>query len=115
MTEDDWEFLRGSWLDPEWPDYERIVLPARDYRRLFRIIDNLRAELIGAYEGCVQSSGLYQLYGAYKGWWSSLGSPFACWAGDRLVEIGAWEAHPENEPTNWQRWYRRKVERKEPT
>ena len=47
----------------------------------------------------------------YKpGWWCTNAMTDACWAGEQLVKLGVFDAHPDNNPTRKVRWYRPKQE-----
>jgi hypothetical protein len=43
------------------------------------------------------------------GWTFTMANSTVVDAGDRLVELGVWEAHPDNEPVSTVRWYRKKA------
>ncbi len=71
---------------------------------LTRENSELRAELIGVLTEVVELGGYQHIGGEYDGWWSCRCRPRVKAAGERLVELGAWERHPQGH------WYRPKQE-----
>lgn len=66
--------------------------------------NELRVELIGLLTDLIQLTSCQYAVGDYVGWWDTRHRPSARAAGERLVELGAWERHPQGQ------WYRPKRE-----
>ena len=61
----------------------------------------LRENLVSALEAIVQGRGHLESTGVHAGWWDTIGLSEVCSAGDRLVELGAWERYPGGFGRRW--------------
>lgn len=70
----------------------------------------LRAELIEWLGEAMRSEAYCEPDGPYRGWWDTMAKSYVMDIGDRLVELGAWDRHPDG---YGRRWFYRPIERKE--
>ena len=64
----------------------------------------LKSELAEICEEVVVTMGDRWVNGEYAGWWDTMALGLVHQCGDRLVELGKWERHPEGVGRRW--WYR---------
>jgi hypothetical protein len=89
-------------------DAEAIRAAADRLDALKRENAELRAEIIEAYTEIILYGGSCTDPKSPDGWHCTNAKSGICYAGKRLVELGAWEAHPDNVPTNRVAWFRPK-------
>jgi len=68
--------------------------------------ESLMEELVEWIEDCITSNGHYCKDGKYEGYYDSMASSSTMAAGERLVELGLWEKHPDGTGRRW--FYRRR-------
>lgn len=78
-------------------DVPMVLVERAEIERLRAANALLRAELAEVYDGVVRQDGFLMSGegGTWDGWWDSMGLSHVCDAGDRLVELGRWERHPD--------------------
>jgi len=67
-------------------------------------IERLREEIVELLEKAFKEIAGYEGEGEREGWWDSMAGSTAAGYGDRLVELGTWERHPDGCGRQW--WYR---------
>jgi hypothetical protein len=90
---------------------EELEISARMATDLAKIVvkDNLKLEkeLVEWLEDYMYAKGNLESSGKFKGYIDTMALSSVMDAGDRLVELGLWEKHPDGVGRRW--WYRRKV------
>ena len=80
--------------------------------------DQFKVELIEALEEIMANVGQVETDamtpGPHTGWTFSMASSAVMAAGERLVELGTWEAHPDNAAGSRIQWYRKKPNASQP-
>ena len=67
-------------------------------------IRRLRAELVEWLDIAMRTQGFEERIGPRRGWWYTTVSGHVKLIGDRLVELGKWERHPDG--IGRRQWYR---------
>lgn len=67
-------------------------------------VEDLKKELAQWLDEAMRSLGFYEKDGPRKGWWETTALRTVRDIGDRLVELGTWERHPDGHGRRW--WYR---------
>jgi len=67
-------------------------------------IERLRVELADLLDEAFRQVAFHEKSGSREGWWDTMALTHAMDCGDRLVESGLWERHPDGYGRRW--WYR---------
>ncbi len=80
---------------------EQLAVAKRLVTQLLKDNDLLRDELTECYAETISNEGYLVDSGCMKGWYDSMAKGNVKYAGDRLVDLGLWERHPDGTGRRW--------------
>lgn len=93
-------------------DQEETETAWAEVAKLRAKVERLRGELLKVLNAAMREGAPYITTGDRQGWWDSEARRSICDIGDRLVELGIWERHPDGYGG---RWFYRPIEKAAPT
>jgi len=88
---------KDSWvsLSPPMKTDKELIKELKDE------IKSLKSEIIDLLDEIMREKCLFHSGGPRGGWWDSMAITYTCHIGDRLVELGLWERHPDGVGRRW--------------